>query len=84
MDRQYRRFAGTSFSLCDILRPFTKGSEGNSVKFTVLLAGKTTGPPAGDMLFFCSMNHRCFGIGKPHQTQWKMALILPAEIIMKI
>lgn len=52
MSRQYRRFAGASFSFCDILGPFTKGGEGNIVKFAVLLAGKAAGPPAGNMLLF--------------------------------
>lgn len=52
MNGQHSGFAGTSFGLCDILRPFTKGREGNIVEFTVLLTGKTAGPSAGDMLFF--------------------------------
>ncbi|BFT83979.1 hypothetical protein GVv1_47710 (plasmid) [Enterobacter pseudoroggenkampii] len=52
MNREYSGFAGTSFSFCYILGPFTKGGEGNVVKFAVLLTGKTTGPPTGDMLFF--------------------------------
>lgn len=52
MNRQYSGFAGTSFGLRDILRPFTKGCEGNIVEFTVLLTGKTAGPPTGDVLLF--------------------------------
>jgi hypothetical protein len=50
MDRQYSGFFGTPFSFGNILGPFTKGSEGNIVEFTVLLA---------TCCFFCSMNHRC-------------------------
>jgi len=42
----------SQFSLCDILGPFPKGSEGNVVKFAVLLASKTAGSPTGNMLFF--------------------------------
>lgn len=52
MNRQYCWFAGTSFSFCDILGPFAKSGKGNIVKLAVLQPGKTTGPPAGDVLFF--------------------------------
>lgn len=51
MNRQYSGFAGSSFSLCYILRLFMKGNEGCIVEFTVLRTGKTTGPPADNMLF---------------------------------
>jgi hypothetical protein len=47
---QHREFAGALFSFCDILRLFAKGRERDIVEFTVLLTGKTAGPPGSHVV----------------------------------